>query len=160
MRPRSYRSVVFLFFFHTTCALEVTKVSLLPFSPSACSKLPKCLYFLVPVPPAPSKLPKCHHFSLFPPDLRPRSHESVATFVFPGCLASSKLLKCNCLQFFHRLAPTKLPRSYQSVATFVLPARLAPSKLPWADMGQVPNLFGASSAPFRIKSAKMRLKGF
>ena len=45
-------------------------------------------------------MPTCHYLSLFPPELRPRSYQSVATFLFPSRLAPSQLPKCHYLSLF------------------------------------------------------------
>ena len=107
-------------YFHPTCALEVTKVS---------------LFIVISTRLAPSKLPKCRCFRVTPPVLRPRSYQGAAIFLPPICaLEVSVPLACCALEvtkvsLFIGIS-TRRPRSFQSVATLVFPSRLAPSKLP------------------------------
>ena len=87
---------------------------------SAPSKLPKCRYFRVPLRLARSKSAKCRFLSCSPPDLRPRSYQSVIIYHFvPTCdLEVTKVSLPSCSP------PVLRPRSYQSITIhFVHPAR-------------------------------------
>ena len=107
------------------------------------SKLPKCRYFLSSCL-APSKLRKCCHLSFFPSDLRPRGHQSVATFVFLSRLRPrsyqrvsyfrvpflSCALEVTKVFLFSFSLPDLRPQGHQSFPSFVPSSRLTPSKLP------------------------------
>ena len=111
-----------------------TASSKLPKSPTP-SKLPKCRYLRVPLPSCGLEVTKVSPFIVCLCDPQPRSYQSVATFVFPSCLAPSMFKSITVYRFFTRLRPRSYQsvvrhRSYQSGVTFMFPSHPAHSKLP------------------------------
>ena len=98
--------------FHSTCALEVTKVSLLSRAPTVLRPLSyqSVTMYRLFHPTCDLEVSEVSLLSCSPPVLRPRSYQSAIIYHFG-----------------------MRPRRYQSVATFAFPSnlsRLAPSKLP------------------------------
>ena len=130
--PSKLPKCFFSRFPYLTCALKVTKVSLLSCPPPVLrprSYQSVIVSWLFPPDSRPrslapfvfiqsSKIPKCRCSSFCPPYLRPRSYQSVMTSVFPSCLARSKLPKC---RYFSFSPPDLRSRGYQSVSSFVPP---------------------------------------